>query len=63
MMPFSIKALQLMNPNPFRLDARGFEASGSVGAPIPRKSAVYLAIHREMPRISRRDPLLGSRGY
>jgi hypothetical protein len=54
MMPFSIKSLQ-MNANPCRPGARSLEADGSVGAPPPRKSAVYLAIHREMARISTRD--------
>jgi hypothetical protein len=54
MMLFSIKALHLMNQNPFRLGTRDLEADGSVGAPTPRKSAVYLAIHREMTRIPTR---------
>jgi hypothetical protein len=55
MMPFSIKALHSMNQNPFRHGARGLEADGSVGAPTARKSAVYLAIHREMARLSTRQ--------
>jgi hypothetical protein len=57
MMPFSIKALHSMYPNPFRLSARGLEADSSLSAPTPRKSAVYLAIHREMPRFPTRDLL------
>jgi hypothetical protein len=61
MMLFSIKALHSMNQNPFRLGARDLEADGSVGAPTPRKSAVYLAIHREMTRLAPRDLLLSCR--
>jgi hypothetical protein len=57
-MPFSFKALHSMYPNPFRLSARGLEADDSLGAPVPRKSTVYLAIHREMARIPTRDLLL-----
>ncbi|WP_153067208.1 hypothetical protein [Steroidobacter cummioxidans] len=59
MMLFSIEALYSMNPNPFRLGARGLEAGGSVDASTPRKSAAYLAIHREMARIPSRDPFPG----
>jgi len=58
-MLFSIKALHLMNPNPFRLGARSLEAGGSVDTSTLRKSVVYLAIHREMARIPSRDPLSG----
>jgi hypothetical protein len=54
MMPFSEKKLQ-MNANPCRLGARSREADGSVDAPSARKSAVYLAFHREMARIPPRD--------
>jgi hypothetical protein len=59
MMSFSIKALYSMYPNPFRLRARGLEADSSLRAPTPRKSAVYLAIHREMARFPTRDLLFG----